>query len=140
MKIITPAQLKVAAHSDKNQHRLEISGIFVDPETQEVAATNGHVLVRVKPSAEQLRTQAPNLDAVMPTTAPKAFATFNGQYLESVLKTFSEVLGKAWKSDISRPFVKVELWGPEKAARFTLRAGDGTEIVALVMPLRVEES
>src|SRR5436190_15815228 len=97
MRIVTPAQLKVIEHADKDQLRLSISGILVDEKTQEVAATNGHVLVRVKPSAEQLKAQAPDIDAVMPKTKPIAVATFNGLYLESVLKTFAAVDPKHWK-------------------------------------------
>ena len=136
MKIITPSQLKIAAHASKDQLKLAIAGILVDADTQEVAATNGHVLVRVKPSKKQLGTQAPDIDSVMPKTEPKAVATFNGQYLESVLKTFAQLSGNDWKRC---PYVKVELWGPEEAARFTLYPKDESEVVALVMPLRATE-
>jgi DNA polymerase III sliding clamp (beta) subunit (PCNA family) len=106
-----------------------LSRIAVKPSGNHVLLTTTDLNLTSSETSRLIEGAFPEIDKHLPSDEPTSTITFSAEFLKQVAKAFQDFGG-------SKAIVTVDVFSELKPARFSATDDEGTEMVAILMPVR----
>lgn len=106
-----------------------LNRIAVKPSGNHVLLTTTDLSLTSSETSRLIDGSFPDIDKLLPSEQPVSTITFNAEFLKQVAKAFQDFGGR-------HAIVTVDVFSELKPARFSATDEDGTEMVAILMPVR----